>query len=398
MPPPDRVPVPRARSRCERRANSPRRRSARARARPPRPRHRPQTRPAYTSPREVCARGLGGRPARGGSPRARRRSPPPATSAGRRLLRCEGRAGSLRPRPRDGSSLDPIRPDERGQAPERLVEIDRTRALLPPHPLHAQRPVAPVEDRLDAPHEPVALEDREDVVAVLALRRRDVHLEPVEEIPEGLGPVAVVNQPVERRQERDAVGRRAVLGVGMREEPASVEAHAERAKASFLVQAPRLRQRQRLGLGIPAVGEIPDALLAPPADDGDLAARREALEHQAHLPLAPPGVLLALVARRVLDLAREKGPALAQLFEDVAAEGGVLPQPLDDPQVERPVAPAHERLQDREILDRVEERVPFDELPFLPEQAVDLAGVPRSESAPEDEMLRRRDRRDRVEL
>ena len=107
------------------------------------------------------------------------------------------------------------------------------------------------------------------------------------------------------------------------------EPHAERAEALLVVEPPRLRERQRLGLGIPALGEIPDALLALPADDRHLAARGEELEHQAHLALAPPAVVLASVAGRVGDLAREERPALAQLLQDVAAVGGTRLDPLD---------------------------------------------------------------------
>src|SRR5439155_7747226 len=42
--------------------------------------------------------------------------------------------------------------------------------------------------------------------------------------------------------------------------------------------------------------------------------------------------------------------------------------------------------------------VPFEERPVFPEEAVELRGVVRSEPAPEDELLRRGDGRDRVEL
>ena len=66
----------------------------------------------------------------------------------------------------------------------------------------------PVEARLDASDDAVADEDGQDVVAVLALRLRHVHLEAVVEVEERLGAVAVVDQPVERGEERDAVGHR----------------------------------------------------------------------------------------------------------------------------------------------------------------------------------------------
>src|SRR5262249_26927544 len=145
-------------------------------------------------------------------------------------------------------------------------------------------------------------------------------------------------------------------------------------------------------------GQIPDALLAVPPDDRNLAARGEDLEHQAHLPLAPPAVVLATVARRVLDLAGEEGPVFAEFLQHVAAERRALLQPGDQAAIVRPVAAAHERLEDGQVLARVEVCVPLDELPLLPEQTVELRRVEAAETAPEDQVLRRRDDRDRVEL
>ena len=54
------------------------------------------------------------------------------------------------------------------------------------------------ERRLDAADDTVAFQDREDVVAVLALRLRHVHLEAVEEVPQLVRAGAVVDQLVER--------------------------------------------------------------------------------------------------------------------------------------------------------------------------------------------------------
>ena len=64
----------------------------------------------------------------------------------------------------------------------------------------------------------------------------------------------------------------------------------------------------------------------------------------------------------------------------------------------RPAAVAHPRPDQRQRLDRPDERVPLEQLPFDPQQAVELVRVERAEPAPEDEVLRRRDGRDRVEL
>ena len=52
--------------------------------------------------------------------------------------------------------------------------------------------------RLDPSDDPVAREQRQDVVPVLALRRGHVHLEPVAEVEQRLGPIAVVHEAIER--------------------------------------------------------------------------------------------------------------------------------------------------------------------------------------------------------
>src|SRR5438105_1632527 len=72
-----------------------------------------------------------------------------------------------------------------------------------------------IEDRIDPPDQLLAVEDRQHVVAVLALRGRDVDLDPVPEPPELLGAVAVVDQPVERREQGRATANRAVIRLRM---------------------------------------------------------------------------------------------------------------------------------------------------------------------------------------
>src|SRR5262249_11584080 len=84
-----------------------------------------------------------------------------------------------------------------GEALERPVERDRFDAVLPPGAEHVQPAGLAVVHRLDPADHAVATQDREHVVAVLALRLRYVHLEAVEEVPERVGAVAVVDEPVE---------------------------------------------------------------------------------------------------------------------------------------------------------------------------------------------------------
>ena len=58
----------------------------------------------------------------------------------------------------------------------------------------------------------------------------------------------------------------------------------------------------------------------------------------------------------------------------------------------------HPRLDQRQRLDRIHEGVPLEQLPLDPEQVIQFCGVERAESAPEDQVLRPRDGRDRVDL
>src|SRR5579871_1148763 len=194
------------------------------------------------------------------------------------------------------------RPEPAGEARERPVEGRRLDALLPPHALNVQLSRLAVVDGLDAPDHTVAAQDREHVVAVLALRLRNVHLEAVAKVPELLGPVAVVDELVERREERHATSHRAVFGVGMRIEPAAPQLDAACPEQLVVDQALCLAPRDALRLRVPPVREIPEPLLAAPSDDGDVAACVQEAEHQAHLPRAPPAVLLARVLDVVLDL------------------------------------------------------------------------------------------------
>jgi hypothetical protein len=114
--------------------------------------------------------------------------------------------------------------------------------------------------------------------------------------------------------------------------------------------------------------------------------------------------MLAAAGRRaVLELAGREGSAFLELPEDVAAKGCVLleelvPALVPDAGARAPVPP-HQRAQERQRLDRPDVCVPLDQLALAPQQPVELAAVVRRpEAAPEDEVLRGRDRRDRVEL
>src|SRR6266576_6135024 len=124
---------------------------------------------------------------------------------------------------------------------------------------HLELPGLAVEARLDPTHDPVADEERQYVVTVLALRLGDVHLEPVAEAPQRLGPVAVLDEAVERREHCHAVGRRAVRGGVMRDPFAALQPGAEPTAAALLELALRLAPGQRLRLGPDALRQVPEA-------------------------------------------------------------------------------------------------------------------------------------------
>ena len=278
----------------------------------------------------------------------------------------------------------------------------RRRAGLGEDAVDPQDSGLPVEDRLDAADDPVAAQDREDVVAVLALRLRDVHLEPVEEVPERLGAVAVVDEPVERREERDARAHAPVLGLGVQRRGGLARAsrrargNASRRAAAALRRAARSpspgtsARRGPRAAGLPA-GRRPRSgrggAAAPASTSGGpgCPTRRSAPRPARRGARAP---------------ARGSGPRSLELAEHVPPEPRLLLQELLRPAVPLEVAPglAHPRPDQRQVLDRPDERVPLEELPLLPQQPVELGAVVRAEPAPEDEVLRRRHRRDRVDL
>ncbi len=80
----------------------------------------------------------------------------------------------------------------------------------------------------------------------------------------------------------------------------------------------------------------------------------------------------------VLEVAREQRPAGLELSQDVPPEARVLAQEVADPLVALQLAAApelrHARTLERQVLDRVDEGVVLEQLPLLPEQAVELGG------------------------
>ena len=99
-----------------------------------------------------------------------------------------------------------------------------------------------------------------------------------------------------------------------------------------------------------------------------------------------------------LQVAREQRPVALELAQHRPPEARVRLQEVARPRVARRAPPPHARADERQVLDRPDERVPLEELALLPDQPVELGDVERAEAAVENEVLRRRDRRDRIHL
>src|SRR5438067_2793806 len=356
-------------------------------------------------------RGTAAAPSVWGSRRASSRSPcagprpPGRTWTSGRSARSRRPSRGPAPDPREWRESrsplpgDATRVEEGGEAAERAVERHGLRPGLPVHGVDAKDAGLAIENGVDAPDQAIAAQNRQHVVAVLALRLRHVHLEPVVKPEQRLGPVTVVDEAVERGEKRRAGGHVAVARLRVHL-PVSVDpADAERAPALLRQPSPGVGPGDVLDVtGVPALGEIPQPLLALPSDDGDDAATFEQLERERDLAAAPPVVRLARHHQVCLDLARQQRSAQLELAQEETLEARVRLQEFGaSALVHRGAALApHAGADERIVLQRPDERAPLEQLALLPQQAVELGGVVGAEPAPEDELLRRRDGRDRV--
>jgi hypothetical protein len=97
--------------------------------------------------------------------------------------------------------------------PGRADGVEGIEAVLPPQPENAEAPCPAVDPGLDTAHEPVAEQDRQDVVAPSSFRGRNVDLPDVVEAEQPTEQVAIPDERVERREERDAGVRMDVSAV-----------------------------------------------------------------------------------------------------------------------------------------------------------------------------------------
>src|SRR6266550_5692756 len=295
-------------------------------------------------------------------------------------------------------TLGPLSPEEKFELHKHLVEPGG----VSPGAEQFELSRLAIEARLGAADEPVAGQERQDVVAVLALRRRDVHLQSVVEVEERLGAIAVVHEAVERRQQRRPVGHRRVARVRVGVPLPLLQADTEGPEALLGEDLLGVAQRHRFGLRIPAAGEVPEPLAVSAPHDRERPALVKYLQHHPYLAASEPPVVACPPAAAVLQLATEQRPPLLELPQHVAAKACVPLQEIARPALPRRCVGAavspHPRADQRQRLDRPDERVPLEQLPLDPQQPVELAGVIATEPAPEDELLRGRHRGDRIEL
>ena len=223
------------------------------------------------------------------------------------------------------------------------------------------------------------------------------------EVEQRLGAAAIVDEPVEGGETGHSLGHGLARDLRMRLPARLRQPHAERTKALLREQTVGLAHGHRLARRIPALGEVPQPLLSLPARDRDDAVGVENLEHERDLAAAPPAMRLVRPRNGlVLEVARRHRPVPLELAQHVALEARVLDEELGAPALVRVVptasAAAHARLHERQRLDRPDVRVPLEQLPLIPEEAVELGDVVRAETTPEHELLRWSDGRDRVDL
>ena len=89
------------------------------------------------------------------------------------------------------------------------------------------------------------------------------------------------------------------------------------------------------------------------------------------------------------------------LSQRVSLEAGILFEEVSSPLVPGTRAPSallHERFDDWQRLHRIDEGVPFEKLLLNPQKMIEFGPVIWAQTAPQDEVLRRRNRCDRIYL
>ena len=276
--------------------------------------------------------------------------------------------------------------------------------------------------RVELADEPVAVQHGEREVAPAARRLGLVHLEHVLEVEELDRTDAVVDEPVERREERGAALERPRERLGVdpplpadalddrglarvadvdglhRHRPGRRARDAHRPQPALVASPQGLVGRDRLEVGrVDALGEVPEPLAPAPRAHRDLALQHEELEHLRHVPVAGPAARRPRHLARVGHVAGEERPGVAQARQHVLAEAGIRVEPGAEGLAGGP-RPQLGQVE-RQIAHRPDERVELEQRPVvLQGRREPLRVVRRAEPRPGDEVGARGDRRRRVEL
>ena len=163
--------------------------------------------------------------------------------------------------------------------------------------------------------------------------------------------VAVVDEAVERRQQRRAAGEGLVERGGVRpplplqsvdrhgyagvphrdlltrEDGCLGAGYAERPESSLLPAPPGLVGGKGLEVGVDAVGDVPEPLPSDTSGDSDLSHPGQQLEHLGDVAVVRPAGGVPRQLAGVRHVAGEQRPGVAQAGEDVAPEAVVRLDP-----------------------------------------------------------------------
>ena len=280
------------------------------------------------------------------------------------------------------------------------------------------------------PDQAVAVQDRQRVVAPAALDRWLVHLQQVVELEDLGQPLAVLDEPVEGREQRrtTVVRRRGGVEQGRVDPPGAADAlddggltrlahtvlltrrrrrpgtrDAERGQPPPVDDAARLLDVGDRVVGVDPLGEVPELLAAPSPGSGDLAAGDHQLQQHPDVAVVVPARRLPRHVAAVGQLAGGQRSVSAQPVEQVAAAGVVGRHPLgarDLPLLERPAPRPLRHLgpEQRQVLRRTDVALVLDQ-PLLVDRVAQLARVVRrAEAAPQHQVGARRDGAGRLRL
>ena len=153
--------------------------------------------------------------------------------------------------------------------------------------------------------------------------------------------------------------------------------------------------------GVHALGDVPDALVAVPADDADAAREPQDVEHPPDVLAVVPAAGAPRFLRAVLDVPRPQRPALPESAQHIAAKPGIRREPRAD--VAAPCGrltgvAAHRALVQRVVGRRHQVHPVLDQLAVVERRSLQRLDVVAAEPAPQHQPLGACHRVGRVDL